>query len=227
MQKNVLNIAVCFFDLVKQHHAVRAAAHRLGKLAAFLVPQIARRCADQACNGVLLHIFAHIKAQKCLFGAKPAACQGAGQMRFSHTARPQKQHGAYGSARFTQAGAAAPNGPRHGLHRLFLAHHLLLHTAFQQRQPFALLFCDALCRNPAGPADHRRHMGRCKAFEHAIGHGRRLNAQRCGGFVQQVDGFVRQKAPGQITHAQFHRRTNGFGGNAHAVKPLVARHKPR
>ena len=73
-----------FFNLVKQHHAVGAAAHGLGQLAAFLVADIAGRRAQQAGNSVLLHIFGHVKAQQGFLTAEPAFGQCAGQLRFAH-----------------------------------------------------------------------------------------------------------------------------------------------
>ena len=48
LQQQILNVAVCLFNLVKQHHAVWAAAHGLGQLAALLVADIARRRAHAA-----------------------------------------------------------------------------------------------------------------------------------------------------------------------------------
>ena len=72
------------FNFIKQHHAVGAAAHGFGQLAALIVPHIARRCADQPCHRVLLHIFAHIKPQQGFFAAKPALGQGTGQLGFAY-----------------------------------------------------------------------------------------------------------------------------------------------
>ena len=107
---------MCFFNFIKQHHAVRAAAHGLGQLAAFLVADIARRRAQQAGDGVLLHIFRHIKAQQGFFTAKPALGQCAGQLRFAYAGRPQKQHGPDGPPGLPQAGAAAADGRSYGSH---------------------------------------------------------------------------------------------------------------
>ena len=49
-------------DLVEQDHLIGPAAHGFGQHAAFLVADIARRRADQARDGVLLHELAHVDA---------------------------------------------------------------------------------------------------------------------------------------------------------------------
>ena len=64
LQQNVVNIGVGLFDLVQQQHAVRVLVDAVGQHAALVKAHIAGRCADQARDGVLFHIFRHIKAQQ-------------------------------------------------------------------------------------------------------------------------------------------------------------------
>jgi hypothetical protein len=47
-------------DLVEEHDGIRLAAHGLGELAALLVADVARRRADEAGDGELLHVFGHV-----------------------------------------------------------------------------------------------------------------------------------------------------------------------
>src|SRR5580704_11092965 len=61
LEQNIEDIRVRFFDLIKKHNAVGFAADGFAQLAAFLVPYITGRSADQASYGVLLHILAHIQ----------------------------------------------------------------------------------------------------------------------------------------------------------------------
>jgi hypothetical protein len=51
---------VRLLDFVEQHDRVGLAPHGFGELAAFLVADIARRRADEAGNGELLHVFRHV-----------------------------------------------------------------------------------------------------------------------------------------------------------------------
>lgn len=50
--KKISYVGVCFFDLVKQHHAVRLAPNSLGQHAAFAIADIARWCAFERGDGV-------------------------------------------------------------------------------------------------------------------------------------------------------------------------------
>ena len=76
-----------FFDFIEQHHAVRLAAHSLGELAAFLITHISRRRADQAADGIFLHIFAHVDAHDVLFVIEQRFRQCFGKLRFAHARR--------------------------------------------------------------------------------------------------------------------------------------------
>ena len=58
LQEHVEHVRVRLLDLVEQHHLVGAPAHGLGERAALLVADVARRRADQAGDGVLLHVLA-------------------------------------------------------------------------------------------------------------------------------------------------------------------------
>ena len=87
LQQDILDIRVCLFDLVKQHHAVRAAAHSLGQLPALIVAEVARRRAQQPGSGVLLLILRHIELEQRFLAAEPADCQRPCQCGLSHAGR--------------------------------------------------------------------------------------------------------------------------------------------
>ena len=67
LQKYIEDVGVSLLDFVKQHHAVGAAAHRFGELAALVVTDVAWRRTNQAGHGVALHIFTHIDADHSVF----------------------------------------------------------------------------------------------------------------------------------------------------------------
>ena len=78
------------FDLVKEHHAVRAAADGFGELTALIVAKVARRRAQQAGCGVLLLILRHIELKQSFFnaesvGQQKAVAAVAGAIRRSRT----------------------------------------------------------------------------------------------------------------------------------------------
>ena len=188
-----------FFNFVKQHNAVGAAAHGLGQLPALLVSDIAGRCADQPCHGVPLHIFGHIQAQQGFFAAKPAGCQGARQLGLAHAGGSQKQQRPDGLARLAQTGAAAAYGGGNGGNSAGLPDHAFVQALFQQAQPLPLGFVDAVGGYAARLADDVGDIALGQnALAFAAGVGDALGG---GSLVQQVNGFVGQKAPRQIPHA--------------------------
>ena len=78
-------------DLIEKHHAVWLAPNSFGELPALVVTDITWRCADQASDRVLLHIFRHVKAHNIIGRIKQGFRQGASQLRLAHTRRPQKE----------------------------------------------------------------------------------------------------------------------------------------
>ena len=62
LEQCVEHIWVSFLDFVKQHNRKRLATHGLGKLTAFFVAHVSRRRANQAADGVLLHVFTHVES---------------------------------------------------------------------------------------------------------------------------------------------------------------------
>ena len=77
LQEDIEHIRVRLFHLVQEHHAVRLAAHCLGKLAAFLISHVARGGAHQAGGGVFLHVLGHIHTDYAVLVPKHGLPQGA------------------------------------------------------------------------------------------------------------------------------------------------------
>ena len=91
LQQNVEDIRVRFFDLVKQDHTVRVAAHFFGELAAFLVADVSRRGSDQFGDAVFLHVLRHIDADHCLLLSKDSFCQCLGYLCLADACRSQEK----------------------------------------------------------------------------------------------------------------------------------------
>ena len=84
LQKYVEDIRVGLFDLVKEHHGVGPAAHRLGEVAPLVVAHVARRGADETRDGVFFHVLAHVDADHGLLGVEEKLGQGLGQFGLAH-----------------------------------------------------------------------------------------------------------------------------------------------
>ena len=83
LQQDVEHVAVGLFDFVEQHDGVRPAADGFGQRAAFFVADVARRGADQAAHGVLLHELAHVDADHGVLVVEQHLGQGLAQLGFA------------------------------------------------------------------------------------------------------------------------------------------------
>ena len=64
LQQDVEQVRVRLLDLVEQQHAVRMLVDAVGQKPALVEADIAGRGADQARDGVLLHVLGHVEAQQ-------------------------------------------------------------------------------------------------------------------------------------------------------------------
>ncbi len=142
-------------NLVEEDHGIGLAPDPLRELAALLVAHVARGRADEAGDGVALHILRHVDADDGALVAKHGLRQGFAQLRLAHARGSQEQEGARGPLGVLQPHPAPADGPGHGLHGLVLAHHPLVENLFHPQKPAALVL------RQAGDGDARpaRHHG--------------------------------------------------------------------
>ena len=98
---------------------------------------------------------------------------------------------------------------------------------FAQRGEFFLDFCEALARMRVGFFRERLTLDFDVEnfpldFVDFGGQGIKFHAQASGGFIDQVDGLIGEKAIGDIALRKHRRRDNGGVLNAHAVVHFVA-----
>ena len=70
LEQHVEDVVVGLLDLVEQDHREGLSPHGLGELAALLVADVAGRGPDQARDGVLLHVLAHVDPDDVVLGVK-------------------------------------------------------------------------------------------------------------------------------------------------------------
>ena len=141
-------------DLVEQHDLIGPTPHRLGKHPALLIADIARRRADQASNGVLLHELAHVDADHRAVIVEQEARKCLGQLGLADARGAEEQEGAERPAGVLETGARAANGLRDGLDGLRLADHPLTEDVLHVEQLLALAFHHLVDRNAGPAADH-------------------------------------------------------------------------
>ena len=151
LQQHVEHVRVRLLDLVEQDDLIGAPAHGLGERAALLVADVARRRADQAGDGVLLHVLAHVDAHHGGLVVEQERGERLGQLGLADAGRPQEDERADRPVRVLQAGARTPDRRGDGLDRLALADHALGQRLFHAQQLVALALQHPLDRD-AGPA---------------------------------------------------------------------------
>ena len=134
LQHDIEDIGVGLLHLIKEDHRVGTAPHRFGELAAFLVAHIARRRSDQAADGVLLHVFAHVDAHHRLLAVKQLGGQGFGKLGLAHTGGAQEQEGGNRPIRIGQPRPGALDGIGHRCDRLLLTNHPRMQFVFEMEQ---------------------------------------------------------------------------------------------
>ena len=143
-------------DLVEEHHRVWAPPHRLRELPALLVPHVPRGRADQARDGVLLHVLAHVDPHHGLFAVEEELGEGARRLRLPHPRGAQEDEGADGAVGVLHPRPRAAYGVGYGLRGLRLADHPPVQVPVQVRQPLAVALQHPRHGDP-GPLRH--HLG--------------------------------------------------------------------
>ena len=84
------------FDFIEQHDRIGMSSHLFRKLTAFFVANVSGWRADEAGDGMLLHVFRHVNAYQRVFVVEEKFGEAARQFGFSNSGRPQKYEGADG-----------------------------------------------------------------------------------------------------------------------------------
>ena len=134
LQEHVEDVGVRLLDLVEEHDGIRAAANGLGELAAFIEADVARRRADEASDGVALHVLAHVDAHHRGLVVEEELGEGARSFGLAHAGGAEEDEAADGALGIAEASAAAANGVRHGEQRLILADDALAQTLLHLRE---------------------------------------------------------------------------------------------
>ena len=121
LQQDVEHVRMRLLDLVEQDDRVRAAAHRLGELPAFLVADVARRRADEPRDGVLLHVLGHVDAHHRVLVVEQELGERARRLRLADAGGAEEDERADRAVRILQSGAGAAHRVGDRLHGLVLA----------------------------------------------------------------------------------------------------------
>ena len=160
LQQQIEDVRMGLFDLVKQDDGVGFAAHLLGQLAALFVTDVARRRADEAGDGELFEVLAHVDTDQRVVGVEKELGEFLGQMRLADARGAEEHEGADGLVGIFQPDTVAADGLDDLGHGLVLTDDLLLQEGVHVAE------LDVLSRGNTlhGYAGHHGH-----DFGHLIG----------------------------------------------------------
>src|SRR5438093_2704112 len=154
LRQDLRDVGMRFLDLVEQDHRVGTPTHRFGELPSFLEAHVPRRGADEAGDGVLLHVLRHVDPHHRALIVEEELGERADQLRLSHPGRAEEEERAERTVGILEPGAGATNRVRHGAHRFVLPHDPLLQPLFHVQNLLQLPLDEPLYRDPAPPRDH-------------------------------------------------------------------------
>ena len=196
LQQHVEDLRVGFFDLVEQHHGIRAAAHGFGQLAALLVAHVARRRADQTGDRSLLHVFGHVDADHGLLVVEQEVGERLGQFGLAHAGGAEEQERAGRTVRVGDAGARTAHRVGYGGDGFLLSDHTLAEVILHVEQLLVFALHQA-SDGDAGPVgdDAGHRIGVHAVRDHRFGArlpgtgvlGFGVGVLRCGKFL--LDGW--------------------------------------
>ena len=153
LQQDVEHVGMGFLDFVEQHDLIGPPSDGLGQGPAFLVADIAGRCADQAGDRVLFHIFRHVDAQQSAFVIEHETGQSLGQLGFADAGRPQEHERADRTMGVLQARPCTAHGGSHRMDGFDLADNPFAELGFHHQEFFFFARQHPFDRH-TGPARH-------------------------------------------------------------------------
>ena len=199
LQQNVEHIRMRLLNLVEQQHRMRVTVNRFGQQTALVESDIARRRADEPRHGVPLHILGHVESNEL---DAERGRQLLGDFGFADAGGAGKQQRGDGLVGVAQAGARHLNRRRQRRNRRVLAEHQHFQIALQGFQRAGVGRRHLARRNARDVRDHILDVAHADGLAPlAVGCESGLGA----GFVDDIDGGVRQLPLGEIPRRQFHR----------------------
>ena len=136
-----------FFYFVEKHNRIWTATDRFGKLAAFLVADVAGRRSDQARGGEFFHVLRHVDLNQRVAIAEHEFGELLREKSFSNAGRPEENERTNRPARILEVGAAAAQRFRDRGDGFVLADHFALQLVFHLEELFGLGLFHSLQRN--------------------------------------------------------------------------------
>src|SRR2546425_836780 len=151
LQHHVEDVGMRLFDLVEEHHRIRAPPDLLGQEAALFVAHVAGRRAEQPGDGELLHVLRHVHADQRVLVSEQVLGERARQLGLADAGGAEEDERAHGALGVLEAGTGAADGARHRFDGVVLADDPAVQRLFHARQLRRLLLLE-LAERDARPA---------------------------------------------------------------------------
>src|SRR6266542_4137939 len=151
LEEDVEDLGVRLLDLVEEDNRVGTAPHCLRELSGLFVADVARRCADQPRDSVLLLVLAHVDTDKGPLVVEQKLGEGAGRLGLPDAGGTEEEEAAERAVRVLEAGAGGAHGVGDGLDGLVLADDALAETLLHLDELLDLAL-HQLSGRDAGPA---------------------------------------------------------------------------
>ena len=220
LQQHTEQVGMRLFDLVQQHHAMGVLIDPFRQKPPLVKSHISRGRANEAGNGMPLHILGHVKAQHL---HPQRIGQLASHFRLADPRRTGKQVRTNGFFRLTQPGTGQLDGGRQGFDGAVLPENHPFQVGLQIGQQFRI-------RTRDGPGWNAGHGGNCcldvTDTDQLLALVRIQQHLGRTGLIHHVDCLVRQLAIADITRRKFHRRLHGIVSIFQLVKFLEIGFQP-
>ncbi len=134
LQEDIEHVGVRLLDLIEQHHGVRLAANRLGKLSPLVVSHVPRRSTDKPCRAELLLVLAHIDTGHHVLVVEQVLGQRLRQFGLPHAGGPQEDKRSDRPFGIAQSRPCTPYRIGNGRDRFLLPYHPLVQFLFEVEQ---------------------------------------------------------------------------------------------
>ena len=131
-------------NLVEKNDGVGVTPHLFGELTTFFIPHVTGRGSNEAADGELLHVFAHVDANQRLFRIKHEPCEYLRQLRFTNTGWAEENERANGLVGVLQSRPVTLDGARYTDDGILLANDLSLQIIVHAGEASRLLLSNAL-----------------------------------------------------------------------------------
>ena len=190
---------MCFFNFIEENHTIWTFSHPFTERSALFIAHISGRCSNQLGNGMLFHVFRHIKPNQAIFIIKQMQSGCFRQSCLANTGWTCKQKASNWTVFLSQSRSGTNQCSGKLPNSRSMSDNLLLQLLFQRHQSLLLSSRNLLHWNPNPHGNDFRKVGFC---HHRTGNMFLLaaNSSTRTGFIQQINRLIWQIAVVEVAN---------------------------